>query len=156
MNIRNKDGKFIRQRIIWTEENWDDGYIAKGRFRVYRPDYPIPYFGEGYVPRFLVVWWLHTGNVPQKGFDIHHKDGNKLNDRFDNLDILSHSEHSKIHNPQNKFFTLLLTCPNCNKEFNPSKRQVERLRDEKIYPKYCSIGCYHQYRKEHKNGYSRV
>lgn len=29
---------------------------------------------------------------------IHHKDGNRLNNSLDNLEIMSPSEHSKLHN----------------------------------------------------------
>lgn len=29
--------------------------------------------------------------------DIHHKDGNKLNNSIDNLEAISHGEHSKLH-----------------------------------------------------------
>lgn len=31
-------------------------------------------------------------------YEIHHKNGNKLDNRVDNLQIVTHSEHQRIHN----------------------------------------------------------
>ena len=42
------------------------------------------------------VWKFYNGDIP-KGYDIHHKDGNKLNNKIENLEILSHSEHTKLY-----------------------------------------------------------
>ena len=41
------------------------------------------------------IWQKHNGEIP-KGFDVHHKDGNKLNNDIDNLDCISRSEHTKM------------------------------------------------------------
>lgn len=35
--------------------------------------------------------------------DIHHKDGNKLNNSIDNLELILHSEHSKMHHKGKSF-----------------------------------------------------
>lgn len=35
--------------------------------------------------------------IPE-GFVVHHKDGDKINDKIDNLEMLSWSEHSILHN----------------------------------------------------------
>lgn len=45
---------------------------------------------------YHLVWELFNGKKP-KGYDIHHKDFNKMNDCIDNLECLSKSEHQKIH-----------------------------------------------------------
>lgn len=44
------------------------------------------------------VWECYNGPIPE-GYDIHHKDGDKSNNNIDNLELLSHSEHAKHHNP---------------------------------------------------------
>jgi len=45
-----------------------------------------------------LVWILeHNGDVPE-GWDIHHKDGNKLNNSVSNLEICTHVEHTVNHN----------------------------------------------------------
>ena len=45
---------------------------------------------------FHLVWYLFKGKRP-KGYDIHHKDHNKLNDRLDNLELLTREEHARHH-----------------------------------------------------------
>lgn len=44
------------------------------------------------------IWWLNTGHWPEWPEVIHHKDGNPLNDKFDNLQLMTNSEHSELHN----------------------------------------------------------
>ena len=41
---RDANGRFARQLSLWVPEHWNEGYVdSKGRFRVYRPDYPRAY-----------------------------------------------------------------------------------------------------------------
>lgn len=47
------------------------------------------------------VWEYHNGKRP-KGFHIHHRDQNKSNNSIENLELLSPSEHSKIHMTEQK------------------------------------------------------
>ena len=42
------------------------------------------------------IWEKYNGEIP-KGFHIHHKDGNPLNNSLDNLECLSSKEHNKKH-----------------------------------------------------------
>ena len=42
------------------------------------------------------VWEYYNGEIP-KGYDIHHIDGNPLNNSIENLSCVSKSEHQKIH-----------------------------------------------------------
>ena len=44
----------------------------------------------------VYIWEKTNGSVP-KGFDIHHKDGNKKNNDISNLTLLSRSEHKTLH-----------------------------------------------------------
>lgn len=41
--------------------------------------------------------WTDNFGKPAKGFVVHHKDGNPLNNVLSNLELLSSSEHSKQH-----------------------------------------------------------
>ena len=49
-----------------------------------------------------LVYETFVGAIP-KGYHVHHIDGNKQNNRVDNLMVLSESDHLKItaHNPKN-------------------------------------------------------
>ena len=42
------------------------------------------------------VWEYYNGTIP-KGYDIHHKDHNKLNNHYTNLEGLTNSEHVRKH-----------------------------------------------------------
>lgn len=127
------DGRFSRIHESWTPDNWNDGYVDKrGYFRVYRPDYPGSW-KSGYAKRYWVMYWLVTGYVQKIGDDIHHKNGVKLDDRPNNLQLLSHGEHSRVTQTTPDVYGV---CAGCNKDFliPPGKRGTK---------KFCSISCYH-------------
>lgn len=42
------------------------------------------------------VYEKHYGSIP-KGYIVHHKDGDKLNNSIDNLELMSRAEHASIH-----------------------------------------------------------
>jgi len=49
------------------------------------------------------IWEQANGKIPDR-YHIHHKDENKLNNNLDNLELISASEHTRLHNPGNKTF----------------------------------------------------
>lgn len=140
-------GDFVRTREPWTPDEWNNGYEdADGRFRVYCPDYP-GVGDSGYVFRYHVVWWLNTGYAPDysKGDNIHHINGDRLDDKFENLLLMSHTEHTKYHNPKQWY---VLMCEHCGEEF---------VRDStKKNARFCSQKCYHTSGRseEHKQAIS--
>jgi hypothetical protein len=132
MRIREINGTFKRLRLPWTPEQWNEGYFDnRKRFRVYRPDYPRAYAG-GYALRYHVVWWLKTGSIHPEGFEIHHKDLSKSNDVFDNLELLSNSEHQKKHK------SVQCKCDTCGTNFYRAKQQIRYKKS------FCSPKCYWQ------------
>lgn len=46
--------------------------------------------------RYLVVWESHHGRIP-KGYVVHHKDRDTLNDDIDNLALLTRAQHILEH-----------------------------------------------------------
>ena len=46
-----------------------------------------------------LVWERHHGPIPD-GYHIHHKNGDKLDNRIDNLQLLSESAHHRLHGVQ--------------------------------------------------------
>lgn len=127
------DGRFVRKRKIWDGTNWNDGYKDnKGRFRVYRPDYPRAY-NEGYCLRTHVVWWLANGEPHPIGTNLHHRNGKKDDDRLENLEIYEHGSHTTHHC---KLPDVFFVCEGCGKKFKVLKRKYNR--------KYCTLNCYHE------------
>lgn len=56
----------------------------------------ISYKGE-YMSEQNAVWLKNGGKIP-KGFEIHHKNFKKLDNRIENLQLLSHKDHTILHN----------------------------------------------------------
>lgn len=53
---------------------------------------------NGYAYMQLVVW-VSCGNLrPSHGYIIHHKNLDKTDNRINNLEIMSRTEHNRIHN----------------------------------------------------------
>lgn len=48
-----------------------------------------------------LVWEFYKGPIPS-GYTIHHKNSNKADNRIENLELLSRSEHAKLHWPTAK------------------------------------------------------
>ena len=56
---------------------------------------------EKYLHR--LIYEEHFGEIP-KGYFIHHKNGNKLDNRIENLEAISHAEHTRLHSYGNKYW----------------------------------------------------
>ena len=127
MPTRDKFGKFLRTNNTWDSSDWNSGYLSpKGRFLVYRPDYPRA-FHDGYATRAHIVWWLKTGQVPPAKTCIHHINGNKLDDRFDNLELKDFGKHTTDHCKRQG---IKFICSRCNKTFYlPKWRVSQRTKD---------------------------
>lgn len=121
-------------------------YICKdGRTRVYFKDTHkvISY------PRYLIENKIGRKLLPNE--DIHHKDGNPLNNDMSNLEIKLHGEHQKEHSQ--KYFDKKMICPICNKEFNWTAKQQSDFfgnKNRHIHQSdkpFCSKTCSGKYGK---------
>lgn len=119
----------------------------RGRFVVYRPDYPRAY-ENGIALRAHIVWWLNTGTVVPIGWNIHHRNGDKLDDHFENLELVEHVNHSRLHNPKSE--GVALECEQCGREYRMLPGKIRgRIRDGSL-PRFCSQECYHVHPKTKK------
>lgn len=66
-----------------------------------------------------------------KGFVVHHINGNKMDNRIENLAVMTCKAHSILHNQKHP---LAKNCIVCGKEFTP--KPSKRLR-----AKVCSVEC---------------
>lgn len=115
--------------------------MTKWKYVRIRPpsNYPGKVYNSGLCLEHHYVWWTHTGEVVQKGFHIHHIDGNPENNMFENLEKLSASNHSRLHATKG-ISKVTLICPNCNSEFTRSKNQTHLIKKKQLRT-FCSRSC---------------
>lgn len=63
------------------------------------PEYPGKRYRGRYCYEHHLVWWLHTGVLPQYGCDIHYKNGDRRDNQWANLEEKLKSKHSSDHHP---------------------------------------------------------
>ena len=85
---RNKKGQFKKRKTGEQYHGYPIWYDHKG--------YPCIHVAGKDVKAHVFAWELRYGPKP-KGHDIHHRDFNKKNFKYDNLVLLTHSDHQKIH-----------------------------------------------------------
>lgn len=68
-----------------------DGYIS-----VFVPNHPTA-TKDGFVLKHRLVMEQHLGRLLEKGEDVHHINGIRNDNRIENLQILSHSDHTRLH-----------------------------------------------------------
>jgi hypothetical protein len=88
---RNSKGQFIKG-LRGVNQNTYDGfgiwYETKG--------YPAIWIDGKAIKLHIYIWEKHNGEKP-KGHDIHHKDFDKGNYNLANLELLTKSDHAKLH-----------------------------------------------------------
>lgn len=60
-------------------------------------DFPGMKYRGRYAYEHTVVWWKNTGTVPGPGLVLHHKNENKHDNRFENLEIQTRGAHTTEH-----------------------------------------------------------
>jgi hypothetical protein len=68
---------------------------AGGRVYIWKPEHPRAH-KDGYVHRSILVWEQTHGRPLPDGWDVHHVNGIKDDDRPKNLLALSHGKHSRL------------------------------------------------------------
>ena len=86
------------------------------------------------------VMMQHLGRTISRSEHVHHLNGNKLDNRIENLELLSVAEHTRQHNPRlGTGKPILFSSLNCEVQFT-SRHQSEG-------PKFCSSACFGRYQK---------
>lgn len=61
-------------------------------------DYPGKKYRDRYCYEHTLVWWKNTGTIPKDNEIIHHKNGNKRDNPFSNLELRKKGGHVNYHN----------------------------------------------------------
>jgi hypothetical protein len=82
----------------------------------------------------------HLGRNLSRDDVVHHINGIKSDNRLENLELLSRSEHAYNHNEKGLLTKSILVCSVCGKEFTRSKSQIKRAKNS-----FCSKSCNGKY-----------
>lgn len=95
--------------------------------------------------RYLIE--QHLGRELEKDELVHHINGNKLDDRIENLEIINGTNHAIKHNLLYKKIENLI-CPFCKETFAIARKDIYRIvgntKRGHAGP-FCSSNCSHKY-----------
>ena len=148
--IRDDYGRFMRQLFPWSLDNYDNVTVRKGerwgdRCLVYIPNHPRAC--NGLLFRSIAAYEVYHGVSVPLGMEIHHINGDTMDDSEENLVLLTNSEHQKLE-AQIRGERMVKPCLNCGEEFT-AIRHRNRV--------FCGIDCYHKYpmSKSHRENISK-
>jgi hypothetical protein len=104
-------------------------------------DYPGPRYRDRYCYEHHLVWWKNTGEVPGLGFDVHHKNENKRDNRFKNLEKKTHAGHAGEHSRERGKPPVMLICEWCWTPFFKKQRHHRFLVKAGQTQFFCSRSC---------------
>ena len=103
-------------------------------------EYPWKLYRGKYIYEHHYVYWKNMGCLLEVGEVIHHKNGNRRDNRFVNLELLDGIEHSRQHTSKRGVAVVFLICPICFSLFMRERRQTHIIKQKCLYA-YCSRSC---------------
>ena len=89
---------FYKRKVGENNPNWKGGKtISNGYYRIKMPNHPFAN-PQGYVYEHRLIMADLVGTENMIGMEVHHKDGNKLNNDPNNLELMDKSIHRSLHN----------------------------------------------------------
>lgn len=100
-NQRKRKGIPLEAPLLRKINPKGSGYIKRGYRYFYLPKNPFVKRKDGIISEHCLVMSIHIGRKLTNKETVHHKNGNKLDNRIENLQLFSHS-HAKGQNVEDK------------------------------------------------------
>lgn len=95
---------------------------------------PEDYQGKRYRGKYcyahILAYWEYYHDLPKDGEIIHHKNGDKRDNRPENLEKVSVLEHISMHTRNHLRKIAIIKCPVCGKCFITTTRKTHLVRRE--------------------------
>lgn len=83
------------------------------------------------------VYMYHFGEIPE-GIHIHHKDIDPSNNEISNLQLMTNSDHHKLHQKLYKKEKVIYECVNCGQKFEGLKHMKRRFCNRRCYANWLN------------------
>lgn len=88
--------------------------IQDNRTLIYVPNHPYPsHSGGKHVLRYRLVMEQYLGRYLSPNEIVHHKNGDCTDDRIENLEVMSQSDHAKLHSTIDRWSRKCASCIEC-------------------------------------------
>ncbi len=110
-------------------------------------DYPGKKYREKYVYEHHLVWWQKTGQLVPDGFLLHHKNRNKRDNRYRNLELQKVGAHTAEHNRERRQPDVIVPCGWCSSDVTVEARnyRFKTGRGQKVFFCCRSHQVHHQH-----------
>lgn len=110
--------------------------------------YPGVKYRGRYIYEHTLVWWEHLNALPPPGWVIHHINGDKRDNRIENLSILSRAAHTNLHRKGKEL--IAMKCAYCGKCILKEARKIRSQAKQGTSRTYCSRS--HQVKQMWRDG----
>lgn len=83
-----------------------------------------------------LVWWRNTGQLVRKGYVVHHKNEDKADNRFENLELKKNGKHTRDHHL--KAPPVSVKCGWCGRKLTRTARDIRTKNSLGQYRFFCN------------------